>query len=143
MVHIYVSVFLKKFFLLPQVPARDDDEFCNIWQSLQGSGKVQHFQPLLQEKVSIPCLMDISFFFNLFYISLLGMQWLVFLLKSHKREITLLILNFHSSLQPCMFLDQWVRLENFYFKSVLDFFLVVYKSELLYFKFDKSFNGMH
>uniref|UniRef100_A0A452QNR8 5'-3' exoribonuclease 1 n=1 Tax=Ursus americanus TaxID=9643 RepID=A0A452QNR8_URSAM len=35
--------FLKKFFVLCQVPTKDDDEFCNIWQSLQGSGKVQHF----------------------------------------------------------------------------------------------------
>lgn len=51
--------FLKKLFVLCQVPTKDDDEFCNIWQSLQGSGKVQHFQPTLQEKVSIPCLIDI------------------------------------------------------------------------------------
>ncbi|EPY76762.1 hypothetical protein CB1_001390014 [Camelus ferus] len=32
------------------VPTKDDDEFCNIWQSLQGSRKAQHFQPTLQEK---------------------------------------------------------------------------------------------
>uniref|UniRef100_G1M1L5 5'-3' exoribonuclease 1 n=1 Tax=Ailuropoda melanoleuca TaxID=9646 RepID=G1M1L5_AILME len=40
----------QSLFVPTQVPAKDDDEFCNIWQSLQGSGKVQHFQPALQEK---------------------------------------------------------------------------------------------
>ncbi|XP_045858037.1 5'-3' exoribonuclease 1 isoform X6 [Meles meles] len=45
--------FLKKLFVLCQVPTKDDDEFCNIWQSLQGSGKVQHFQPTLQEKIAV------------------------------------------------------------------------------------------
>ncbi|XP_069419543.1 5'-3' exoribonuclease 1 isoform X1 [Ovis canadensis] len=43
----------QSLFVPTQVPARDDDEFCNIWQSLQGSGKVQHFQPLLQEKGAV------------------------------------------------------------------------------------------
>ncbi|XP_072474295.1 5'-3' exoribonuclease 1 isoform X3 [Notamacropus eugenii] len=33
-----------------QVPTKDDDEFCSIWQSLQGSGKPQHFQQNSQEK---------------------------------------------------------------------------------------------
>ncbi|XP_068825307.1 5'-3' exoribonuclease 1-like [Capricornis sumatraensis] len=43
----------QSLFVPTQVPARDDDEFCNIWQSLQGSGKIQHFQPLLQEKGAV------------------------------------------------------------------------------------------
>ncbi|XP_030882328.1 5'-3' exoribonuclease 1 [Leptonychotes weddellii] len=41
----------QSLFVPTQVPTKDDDEFCNIWQSLQGSGKVQHFQPTLQEKM--------------------------------------------------------------------------------------------
>ncbi|ELK34946.1 5'-3' exoribonuclease 1 [Myotis davidii] len=40
----------QSLFVSTQVPTKDDDEFCNIWQSLQGSRKVQHFQPTLQEK---------------------------------------------------------------------------------------------
>ncbi|KAM5333043.1 5'-3' exoribonuclease 1 isoform 2-T2 [Glossophaga mutica] len=40
-------------FVPSQATTKDDDEFCNIWQSLQGSGKVQHFQPALQEKGAI------------------------------------------------------------------------------------------
>ncbi|KAM9604548.1 5'-3' exoribonuclease 1 isoform 3-T4 [Trichechus inunguis] len=40
-------------FVPTQVPAKEDDEFCNIWQSLQGSGKVQHFQPAIQEKGAV------------------------------------------------------------------------------------------
>ncbi|KAI5135940.1 5'-3' Exoribonuclease 1 [Manis pentadactyla] len=43
----------QSLFVPTQVPTKDDDEFCNIWQSLQGSGKVQHFQPALQEKGSV------------------------------------------------------------------------------------------
>ncbi|VCX43355.1 unnamed protein product, partial [Gulo gulo] len=43
----------QSLFVPTQVPTKDDDEFCNIWQSLQGSGKVQHFQPTLQEKVAV------------------------------------------------------------------------------------------
>lgn len=57
--YFFICQFLKKFVALCQVPTKDDDEFCNIWQSLQGSRKVQHFQPTLQEKVSIPSLMNI------------------------------------------------------------------------------------
>ncbi|KAM9190051.1 5'-3' exoribonuclease 1 isoform 4-T4 [Dugong dugon] len=40
-------------FVPTQVPAKEEDEFCNIWQSLQGSGKVQHFQPAIQEKGAV------------------------------------------------------------------------------------------
>ncbi|XP_076986423.1 5'-3' exoribonuclease 1 isoform X2 [Tamandua tetradactyla] len=40
----------QSLFVPTQVPIKDDDEFCNIWQSLQGSGKVQHFESTLQEK---------------------------------------------------------------------------------------------
>nr|XP_060496893.1 5'-3' exoribonuclease 1 [Panthera onca] len=43
----------QSLFVPTQVPSKDDDEFCNIWQSLQGSGKVQHFQPTLQEKIAV------------------------------------------------------------------------------------------
>uniref|UniRef100_A0A8D0T4H0 5'-3' exoribonuclease 1 n=1 Tax=Sus scrofa TaxID=9823 RepID=A0A8D0T4H0_PIG len=43
----------QSLFVPTQVPAKDDDEFCNIWQSLQESGKVQHFQPALQEKGAV------------------------------------------------------------------------------------------
>ncbi|KAF6122660.1 5'-3' exoribonuclease 1 [Phyllostomus discolor] len=43
----------QSIFVPSQVTTKDDDEFCNIWQSLQGSGKVQHFQPALQEKGAI------------------------------------------------------------------------------------------
>lgn len=51
--------FLEKFLVLCQVSTKDDDEFCNIWQSLQGSGKAQRLQPALQEKVSTPFLIVI------------------------------------------------------------------------------------
>ncbi|XP_006243658.1 5'-3' exoribonuclease 1 isoform X3 [Rattus norvegicus] len=40
----------QSLFLPTQVPTKGDDEFCNIWQSLQGSGKIQHLQPTVQEK---------------------------------------------------------------------------------------------
>ncbi|XP_023388934.1 5'-3' exoribonuclease 1 isoform X2 [Pteropus vampyrus] len=40
----------QSLFIPTQVPTKNDDEFCNIWQSLQGSGRVRHFQPTLQEK---------------------------------------------------------------------------------------------
>ncbi|XP_008065493.1 5'-3' exoribonuclease 1 [Carlito syrichta] len=43
----------QSLFVPTQVPAKDDDEFCNIWQSLQGSGKIQHFQPTVQEKGAV------------------------------------------------------------------------------------------
>ncbi|KAG8511433.1 5'-3' exoribonuclease 1, partial [Galemys pyrenaicus] len=43
----------QSLFVPTQVPTKDDDEFCNIWQSLQGSGKAQHFQPTLQEKGTV------------------------------------------------------------------------------------------
>nr|XP_023476815.1 5'-3' exoribonuclease 1 isoform X1 [Equus caballus] len=43
----------QSLFVPTQVPTKDDDEFCSIWQSLQGSGKVQHFQPSLQEKGAV------------------------------------------------------------------------------------------
>ncbi|KAF6385731.1 5'-3' exoribonuclease 1 [Rhinolophus ferrumequinum] len=43
----------QSLFVPTQVLTKDDDEFCNIWQSLQGSGKVPHFQPTLQEKVAV------------------------------------------------------------------------------------------
>ncbi|OBS57985.1 hypothetical protein A6R68_10886, partial [Neotoma lepida] len=51
----------QSLFVPTQVPIKDDDEFCNIWQSLQGSGKIQHFQPAVQEKVSILCFIDSEF----------------------------------------------------------------------------------
>ncbi|XP_045143411.1 5'-3' exoribonuclease 1 isoform X1 [Echinops telfairi] len=40
----------QSLFIPTQVSTKEDDEFCNIWQSLQGSGKVQNFQPTIQEK---------------------------------------------------------------------------------------------
>ncbi|XP_026644813.1 5'-3' exoribonuclease 1 [Microtus ochrogaster] len=40
-------------FQILSVPAKGDDEFCNIWQSLQGSGKIQPFQPTVQEKGAV------------------------------------------------------------------------------------------
>ncbi|XP_053454555.1 5'-3' exoribonuclease 1 isoform X4 [Nycticebus coucang] len=40
----------QSLFVPTQVPAKDDDEFCNIWQSLQGSSKIQHFKSTIQEK---------------------------------------------------------------------------------------------
>uniref|UniRef100_A0A8C0XTZ8 5'-3' exoribonuclease 1 n=1 Tax=Castor canadensis TaxID=51338 RepID=A0A8C0XTZ8_CASCN len=40
----------QSLFVPTQVSAKDDDEFCNIWQSLQGSGKIQHFQSAMQDK---------------------------------------------------------------------------------------------
>ncbi|KAB1283299.1 5'-3' exoribonuclease 1 [Camelus dromedarius] len=43
----------QSLFVPTQVPTKDDDEFCNIWQSLQGSRKAQHFQPTLQEKGAV------------------------------------------------------------------------------------------
>ncbi|KAM5279114.1 5'-3' exoribonuclease 1 isoform 4-T4 [Hipposideros larvatus] len=43
----------QSLFVPTQIPTKTDDEFCNIWQSLQGSGKVQHFQPTLQEKGAV------------------------------------------------------------------------------------------
>ncbi|XP_016797589.3 5'-3' exoribonuclease 1 isoform X8 [Pan troglodytes] len=43
----------QSLFVPTQVPTKDDDEFCNIWQSLQGSGKMQHFQPTVQEKGAV------------------------------------------------------------------------------------------
>nr|XP_019609140.1 PREDICTED: 5'-3' exoribonuclease 1 isoform X3 [Rhinolophus sinicus] len=43
----------QSLFVPTQILTKDDDEFCNIWQSLQGSGKVPHFQPALQEKVAV------------------------------------------------------------------------------------------
>ncbi|XP_037699383.1 LOW QUALITY PROTEIN: 5'-3' exoribonuclease 1 [Choloepus didactylus] len=44
----------QSLFVPTQVPIKDDDEFCNIWQSLQGSRKVQHFQSALQEGTGLP-----------------------------------------------------------------------------------------
>ncbi|XP_008156797.2 5'-3' exoribonuclease 1 [Eptesicus fuscus] len=43
----------QSLFVSTQGPAKDDDEFCNIWQSLQGSRKAQHFPPPLQEKGAV------------------------------------------------------------------------------------------
>ncbi|XP_078210178.1 5'-3' exoribonuclease 1 isoform X10 [Callithrix jacchus] len=43
----------QSLFVPTHVPTTDDDEFCNIWQSLQGSGKMQHFQPTIQEKGAV------------------------------------------------------------------------------------------
>ncbi|XP_008583850.1 PREDICTED: 5'-3' exoribonuclease 1 [Galeopterus variegatus] len=43
----------QSLFVPTQVPTKDDDEFCNIWQSLQGCGKIQHFQPTVQEKDAV------------------------------------------------------------------------------------------
>ncbi|XP_058517368.1 5'-3' exoribonuclease 1 isoform X3 [Ochotona princeps] len=43
----------QSLFVPTQVPVKDDDEFCNIWQSLQASGKLQHFQPPAQEKGAV------------------------------------------------------------------------------------------
>ncbi|XP_032120330.1 5'-3' exoribonuclease 1 isoform X8 [Sapajus apella] len=43
----------QSLFVPTHVPTKDDDEFCNIWQSLQGSGKMQHFQPTIQEKGAV------------------------------------------------------------------------------------------
>lgn len=43
----------QSLFLPTQVPTKGDDEFCNIWQSLQGSGKIQHLQPTVQEKGAV------------------------------------------------------------------------------------------
>ncbi|XP_062970473.1 5'-3' exoribonuclease 1 isoform X4 [Cynocephalus volans] len=43
----------QSLFVPTQVPTKDDDEFCNIWQSLQGCGKIQHFQPTIQEKDAV------------------------------------------------------------------------------------------
>ncbi|XP_021108315.1 5'-3' exoribonuclease 1 isoform X2 [Heterocephalus glaber] len=40
----------QSLFVPTQVSTKADDEFCNIWQSLQGSRKIQHFQPSIQEK---------------------------------------------------------------------------------------------
>ncbi|XP_008264500.2 5'-3' exoribonuclease 1 isoform X2 [Oryctolagus cuniculus] len=43
----------QSLFVPTQVPVKDDDEFCNIWQSLQASGKLQHFQPTTQDKGAV------------------------------------------------------------------------------------------
>ncbi|KAK7812216.1 hypothetical protein U0070_010975, partial [Myodes glareolus] len=43
----------QSLFVPTQVPAKSDDEFCNIWQSLQGSGKIQPLQPTVQEKGAV------------------------------------------------------------------------------------------
>nr|XP_013015092.1 5'-3' exoribonuclease 1 [Cavia porcellus] len=43
----------QSLFVPTQVSTKADDEFCNIWQSLQGSRKIQHFQPTLQEKCAV------------------------------------------------------------------------------------------
>uniref|UniRef100_A0A2K5YFT7 5'-3' exoribonuclease 1 n=1 Tax=Mandrillus leucophaeus TaxID=9568 RepID=A0A2K5YFT7_MANLE len=43
----------QSLFVPTQGSTKDDDEFCNIWQSLQGSGKMQHFQPAVQEKGAV------------------------------------------------------------------------------------------
>ncbi|XP_053774489.1 5'-3' exoribonuclease 1 isoform X1 [Desmodus rotundus] len=43
----------QSIFVPSQVSTKDDDEFCNIWQSLQGSGKAQRLQPALQEKGAV------------------------------------------------------------------------------------------
>ncbi|KAM5292537.1 5'-3' exoribonuclease 1 isoform 2-T2 [Ctenodactylus gundi] len=43
----------QSLFIPTQVPPKDDDEFCNIWQSLQGSGKIQHYQPTIREKGTV------------------------------------------------------------------------------------------
>uniref|UniRef100_A0A8D2CPW7 5'-3' exoribonuclease 1 n=1 Tax=Sciurus vulgaris TaxID=55149 RepID=A0A8D2CPW7_SCIVU len=43
----------QSLFVPTQAPTRDDDEFCNIWQSLQGSGKIQQFQPTIREKGAV------------------------------------------------------------------------------------------
>lgn len=43
----------QSLFVPTQVPAKSDDEFCNIWQSLQGSGKIQPFQPTVQDKGAV------------------------------------------------------------------------------------------
>ncbi|XP_003942619.1 5'-3' exoribonuclease 1 isoform X6 [Saimiri boliviensis] len=43
----------QSLFVPTHVPTKDDDEFCNIWQSLQGSGKMQHFQPTIPEKGAV------------------------------------------------------------------------------------------
>nr|XP_026240798.1 5'-3' exoribonuclease 1 isoform X2 [Urocitellus parryii] len=43
----------QSLFVPTQAPIKDDDEFCNIWQSLQESGKIQQFQPTVQEKGAV------------------------------------------------------------------------------------------
>ncbi|XP_047419394.1 5'-3' exoribonuclease 1 [Sciurus carolinensis] len=43
----------QSLFVPTQAPTKDDDEFCNIWQSLQGSGKIQQFQPTIREKGAV------------------------------------------------------------------------------------------
>uniref|UniRef100_I3ML90 5'-3' exoribonuclease 1 n=1 Tax=Ictidomys tridecemlineatus TaxID=43179 RepID=I3ML90_ICTTR len=43
----------QSLFVPTQAPIKDDDEFCNIWQSLQESGKIQQFQPTIQEKGAV------------------------------------------------------------------------------------------
>ncbi|XP_028906650.1 5'-3' exoribonuclease 1 isoform X2 [Ornithorhynchus anatinus] len=43
----------RSLFVPTRIPGKDDDEFCSIWQSLQGSGKPQHFQQNSQEKGAI------------------------------------------------------------------------------------------
>ncbi|XP_012502897.1 PREDICTED: 5'-3' exoribonuclease 1 isoform X2 [Propithecus coquereli] len=49
----YLNHSPQSLFVPTQVPTKDDDEFCNIWQSLQGSSKVQHFQPTVPEKGTV------------------------------------------------------------------------------------------
>nr|XP_044992212.1 5'-3' exoribonuclease 1 isoform X2 [Jaculus jaculus] len=43
----------QSLFVPTQIPSRDDGEFCHIWQSLRGSGKLQHCQPAGQEKGTV------------------------------------------------------------------------------------------
>uniref|UniRef100_A0A8C2UR65 5'-3' exoribonuclease 1 n=1 Tax=Chinchilla lanigera TaxID=34839 RepID=A0A8C2UR65_CHILA len=43
----------QSLFVPTQVPTKADDEFCNIWQSLQGSRNIQRFQPTLQGKGTV------------------------------------------------------------------------------------------
>ncbi|XP_023568734.1 5'-3' exoribonuclease 1 isoform X2 [Octodon degus] len=43
----------QSLFVPTQVPTKADDEFCNIWQSLQGSRKIEHFQTTLQGKGTV------------------------------------------------------------------------------------------
>ncbi|KAL6038203.1 hypothetical protein STEG23_030971, partial [Scotinomys teguina] len=43
----------QSLFVPTQVPTKSDDEFCSIWQSLQGSGKIQHFPTMVQEKGAV------------------------------------------------------------------------------------------
>uniref|UniRef100_A0A8C2TFZ3 5'-3' exoribonuclease 1 n=1 Tax=Coturnix japonica TaxID=93934 RepID=A0A8C2TFZ3_COTJA len=50
----------RSLFVPTQAQNKQDDEFCNIWQSLQGSGKAHHVQQNVHEKVSVYTSKQIS-----------------------------------------------------------------------------------